>query len=148
MKQNISSLTQIYRPTCRMQKESYLNQIAAFRLFFIDGMIEMITKHINEEGFHNHYQSWSKANAAEIRRFIGVLLFTGMLQFSISVSFLSGAQQMVGLCFRNSWAFATFRIITSLIRFYNKERRNHRRGNDKFAVVRELRTMSARQLPK
>ena len=45
-------------------------------------MIEMIVKHTNEEGCRRHDQSWAKTDAAKIRRYIGVLLLTGVFRSS------------------------------------------------------------------
>lgn len=119
-------------------------EISAWKLFFTDSMIDLITQYTNQEiskqssKFSNTQTFTSATNREEILALFGLLYMSGVLKTSyLSTSDLWSKQFGIPI-FRATMSQKRFEFLINCLRFDDKTTRDERKRNDKFAPVRDL----------
>lgn len=123
-------------------------EISSFELFFPPPLVRIILNYTNIEGRRIYDKEWTDIDSTELFAFIGLLLLAGVFRSNNESSESLWDSQKGRPIFAATMSLKTFKKISRVIRFDNRETRSERRSLDKLAPIRELWDRWVEILPK
>lgn len=114
------------------------DEYTAFELLFPHNLKIMIVNYTNIEGKRVYLENWRDLNIADLDAYIGLLLLAGVYRSSNEATTSLWDEYKGRHLFRATMSLKKFKMISRVIRFDDRETRQRRRSNDKFAAIREL----------
>lgn len=123
-------------------------EISSFQLFFPPPLLHTILKYTNLEGKRVFADDWNDIDSTDLFAFIGLILLAGVFRScNESTESLWDTEKGRPL-FAAVMPIKTFKKLSRVIRFDNRETRSARRLVDKFTPIRELWNQWVDILPK
>ncbi|XP_053946583.1 piggyBac transposable element-derived protein 4-like [Anastrepha ludens] len=141
----ISLIPGLTRYSCSRITEK---EISSFELFFPPPLIRTILTYTNIEGKRIYGEEWLDIENIELFAFIGLLILAGVFRSNNESCESLWNPETGRPIFAATMPLKTFKKISRVIRFDNRETRSERRSLDKFAPIRDLWNQWVEILPK